>query len=99
MCERNKLVKVAQADGRLRQENNMIGAFLLIVFADEIALHAVNDLEIRLAVLECLGCVRECLDYAMIRHGNSRPTPAVCCLYELFDRHDGIHRTHRRMGM
>ena len=77
----------------------MVRALLLIVLANEIAFHAIDDLDIVLAFAECFHRIRECLHDAMIRDGDGRPAPAVGRLDEVGHRIDSIHRAHRRMRM
>ena len=99
MRERDELVEIAQAIRRLCEQDDVVRALLLVVVVDEIALHAIDDLDIVLAFAECLHRIRECLHDAMIRDDDSGPAPAVSRLDEVGHGIDGIHRAHRRMCM
>lgn len=99
MRERDELVEVAETVWRLREHDDVVRAFLQMVGLYEVAFHAVDDLEVGLAVLEGLGRVRERLHNAVVGDGNGRPAPAVSGLDEVLDGDDGVHAAHRRMGM
>ena len=77
----------------------MVGPFLLVVFADKIAFHAVDDLDIELIGFDDLGSFRKCLYDAVVGYGNSRPAPAGGCRHELLYGNHRIHITHMCMCM
>lgn len=99
MCERDELIEIPEAVRRFREHDDVVRAFLQMVGLYEVAFHAVDDLEVGLAVLEGLGRVRERLYDAVVGDGHGRPAPAVSGLDEVLDGDDGVHAAHRRMGM
>ena len=97
MRERDELVEIAQAVGILREHDNVVRTLLQMVLLHEIALHAVDDLEVALAAAQGLGGVRESLHDAVVRDGYGGPAPAVGRLDEVFDGDNGVHAAHRRV--
>ena len=99
MRERDELIEVAQAVGILGEHDDVIGALLQVVLLDEVALHAVDDLEVALAATQGLGGVREGLHDAVVGDGDGGPAPAVGRLDEVLDGDDSVHAAHRRVRM
>ena len=97
--ERDELVEVAQAVGVLGEHDDVVGALLQVVLLDEVALHAVDDLEVTLAAAQGLGGIREGLHDAVIGDSDGGPAPAVGRLDEVLDGDDGVHAAHRRVRM
>ena len=79
----------------------MIGT-RVIGAVNEIALHAVDDLDVNPLFAERTRCVhrlRECLYNTVVGDGNGGPAPPRRRLNKRLRRDDGIERTHLRMGV
>ena len=85
----------------LREEDDVVRT-RIVRFVEEVALHAVDDLDVRALFLECARRVhrlRECLHNAVIGDRDGGPPPARRRFDEHLRRNDGIKCAHLRMGM
>ena len=70
----------------------------ILQVVDQIALHAVNDLEI-IALFQAVAGCRVSLYHAVIRHRNSLMSPGFRPLDDVLHFRDTVHITHLRMTM
>ena len=94
--EGDEAVEVIQARLVLREEDNVVGTPILW-FVEEVALHPVDDLDVRAFFLQStrgVHCLGKRLHHAVIGDSDGGPAPARSGLDEYLRRNNGIERTH-----
>lgn len=95
MGNADQFIEIADADLVLGQDDDMVRLVDLVI--EEIAFHAIDDLDVVGLVRRDFLEQREGLDDAVVGDGNGRMAPLLDGLDELFDRDQGVHVAHDRM--
>ena len=95
MGNADQFIEIADADLVLGQDDDMVRLVDLII--EEVAFHAIDDLDVVGLVRRDFLEQREGLDDAVVGDGNGRMAPLLDGLDELFDRDQGVHVAHDRM--